>query len=178
MGLAALLHMSALAFQALKLAGAAYLLYLAWAMWREKGMIAFDRPAEVTGGRKIAVRAFLMNILNPKLSILLPRLPAAVRGTARGCAAAQMLILSSVFMAMTLGVFIAYPCSPTARERGFSIRARPDLDAEELRRRLCGARRQPGDLGTLNTVVPHDYNGIIATCPRRKDNLNILRNAL
>jgi threonine/homoserine/homoserine lactone efflux protein len=108
MGLAALLHMSALAFQALKLAGAAYLLYLAWAMWREKGMIAFDRPAEVTGGRKIAVRAFLMNILNPKLSIFfLAFLPQFVAPHA-DAPLLQMLILSSVFMAMTLGVFIAY----------------------------------------------------------------------
>jgi threonine/homoserine/homoserine lactone efflux protein len=108
MGLAAVLHMSALAFQALKLAGAAYLIYLAWAMWREKGMIAFDRPAGHSGGRKIVLRAFLMNILNPKLSIFfLAFLPQFVTPQA-DAPLVQMLILSGVFMTMTLVVFIAY----------------------------------------------------------------------
>lgn len=108
LGLAAILHMSAVAFTVLKFAGAAYLLYLAWAMWREKGMFAFDRPPGETAALKIMVRAFLLNILNPKLSIFfLAFLPQFV---APGAAAPllQMLVLSGVFMAMTLAVFIVY----------------------------------------------------------------------
>ncbi len=108
MGLAAILHMSALVFQALKLAGAAYLLYLAWVTWREKGAIALDAPAGETSGRRIAIRAFLMNILNPKLSIFfLAFLPQFVVPHAEA-PLLQMLALSGVFMAMTLVVFVGY----------------------------------------------------------------------
>ncbi|MBU1236151.1 MAG: LysE family translocator [Gammaproteobacteria bacterium] len=107
-GLAAVLHMSALVFQALKLAGAAYLLYLAWTTWREKGAIAVDAPAGETSGRRIAIRAFLMNILNPKLSIFfLAFLPQFVAPHAEA-PLVQMLLLSGVFMAMTLIVFVGY----------------------------------------------------------------------
>jgi len=70
LGLAALLHTSALAFQALKFAGVAYLFYLAWATWRDKAAFAVDdrAPAARSAG-SIVVKAFLLNILNPKLSI-------------------------------------------------------------------------------------------------------------
>src|SRR5262249_33525055 len=47
LGLAALLHASAVAFQVLKFAGVAYLLYLAWGTWRDKAafVIEHDRTA-------------------------------------------------------------------------------------------------------------------------------------
>lgn len=44
-GVAALLHTSALAFQALKYLGVAYLLYMAWAMLKEKGALSVDVDA-------------------------------------------------------------------------------------------------------------------------------------
>ena len=69
LGLSAILHMSAVAFQAVKYAGAAYLLYLAWSMWRDTGALKFNSPSHKNGLRQIATRGFLINILNPKLSI-------------------------------------------------------------------------------------------------------------
>lgn len=108
MGLAAILHVSAVAFNILKFAGVAYLLYLAWRMWHEKGMIAFDRPSSAIGARSIMVKAFLLNILNPKLSIFfLAFLPQFVVPSG-GSPLVQMLVLSAVFMGMTLAVFIVY----------------------------------------------------------------------
>lgn len=107
-GLAAILHTSAVAFQVLKLAGVAYLLYLAWTMWREKGVVAFNRPASEAGARNIIVKAFLLNILNPKLSIFfLAFLPQFV-APHTGAPLLEMMLLSAVFMAMTLVVFIVY----------------------------------------------------------------------
>jgi threonine/homoserine/homoserine lactone efflux protein len=110
LGLAALMHTSALAFQALKIAGVLYLLYLAFATWRDRSAfaIASDVPAARTGSVAIVVRAFLLNILNPKLTIFfLAFLPQFV---APGSASplADLLALSGVFMAMTFAVFVVY----------------------------------------------------------------------
>ena len=108
LGLAAILHMSALAFQAVKFAGVAYLFYLAYSLWRETGMFSFDRPPVQTTAKSIMVKAFLLNILNPKLSIFfLAFLPQFVVPGADS-ALSQMMVLSGVFMAMTFGVFVIY----------------------------------------------------------------------
>jgi threonine/homoserine/homoserine lactone efflux protein len=108
LGLAAILHMSALAFQALKYAGVVYLLYLAWGMWRETGALQFDAPATRKGVRQIITRGFLINILNPKLSIFfLAFLPLFVSPRATS-PTLQLMLLSAVFMAMTLVIFILY----------------------------------------------------------------------
>jgi len=108
LGLAAILHVSALAFQTLKFLGVAYLLYFAWTMWRETGSIKFDNSSTETNPRQIIIRGFLINILNPKLSIFfLAFLPQFVT-TGTTAPLLQMLILSGVFMAMTLFIFIGY----------------------------------------------------------------------
>jgi len=107
-GLAAILHMSAVAFQAMKFAGVAYLLYLAWATWHDKGSITFNSTGVDTSSQNIVVRGFLLNILNPKLSIFfLAFMPQFVVADT-GSPLPQLLLLSSVFMAMTLAVFIVY----------------------------------------------------------------------
>jgi threonine/homoserine/homoserine lactone efflux protein len=107
-GLAAVLHMSALAFQVLKFAGMAYLFYLAYATWRDKQAFAVNAQAAAASGKGIAIKAFLINILNPKLSIFfLAFLPQFVAPDAPS-PLLQLLVLSAVFMAMTLAVFIVY----------------------------------------------------------------------
>ena len=111
LGLAALMHSSALAFAALKYAGAAYLLYLALATWRDRsGFAVAGDPAE-RSPRRLMVKALLLNILNPKLTLFfLAFLPQFVdpASSSANSPLAQMLVLSSVFMAMTFVVFVAY----------------------------------------------------------------------
>jgi threonine/homoserine/homoserine lactone efflux protein len=109
LGLAAVLHTSALAFAALKWCGVVYLLYMAWQALRETGALALDaRPAERRSSRRVIVTGFLINILNPKLSIFflafLPQFIAADEAHPIG----RMLELSGAFMAMTLAVFVVY----------------------------------------------------------------------
>jgi len=117
LGLSAILHTSALAFQAVKYAGVAYLLYLAWSMWRETGALTFDSSLPKKGLWQIARRGFLINILNPKLSIFfLAFLPLFVSPHAAS-PTFQMLILSAVFMAMTLFIFILYGISANGVRR-------------------------------------------------------------
>src|ERR1043166_6074677 len=69
MGLAALLHTSALAFQIFKYLGVAYLLFMAWSTLRESGALKVERQVGARSAVQVTVTAILINILNPKLSI-------------------------------------------------------------------------------------------------------------
>lgn len=108
LGLAAVMHTSALAFQALKYAGVAYLLYVAYATWRDTSAFAIEETPSASSALGVIVKAFLLNILNPKLTIFfLAFLPQFIQpGTAEPLL--QLIMLSAVFMAMTFIVFVAY----------------------------------------------------------------------
>ena len=108
LGLAAVLHTSALAFAALKWCGVFYLLYMAWQALRERGALAVDAGREHRSGVRVIVTGFLINILNPKLSIFfLAFLPQFIAAD-EGAPVARMLELSGAFMAMTFVVFVLY----------------------------------------------------------------------
>lgn len=108
LGLAAVLHASALAFAALKWCGVLYLLYMSWQALCEQGALAVESRLDARSSWQVIVTGFLINILNPKLSIFflafLPQFIAAneVHPLAR------MLELSATFMAMTFVVFVLY----------------------------------------------------------------------
>jgi threonine/homoserine/homoserine lactone efflux protein len=108
MGLAALMHTSALAFQTVKYLGVAYLLYMAWMTLREKGALRVQPDNIRRSALQVIVSAILANLLNPKLSIFflafLPQFVAADDPHPLG----QMLELSAVFMALTFVVFAIY----------------------------------------------------------------------
>lgn len=108
LGLAALMHTSALAFQVLKYAGVAYLFHVAFATWRDKSAFAVDGGLSRTSAPGLVIKAFLLNILNPKLTIFfLAFLPQFVEPGASQ-PLLQFLVLSGVFMAMTFAVFVVY----------------------------------------------------------------------
>lgn len=119
-GLAALLDASAVAFQALKYLGVAYLVYMAWTTFRDKGALAVPEQTGHTAPsvRKVIASAVLLNLLNPKLTIFFfAFLPQFVpNGTPD--ALARMLELSGVFMLATLVVFAAYgACAAAVRDQ-------------------------------------------------------------
>jgi threonine/homoserine/homoserine lactone efflux protein len=108
MGLAALLHASALAFQAFKYLGVAYLLYMAWATLRERGALSIQKQSAARTTLHVTVEAILINILNPKLSIFfLAFLPQFVSAD-EAHPLSVMLGLSAAFMLMTFVVFVGY----------------------------------------------------------------------
>jgi threonine/homoserine/homoserine lactone efflux protein len=112
LGLAAVLHTSALAFAVLKWCGVAYLLYMAWQALRETGALAIEAGTEARptarSSRRVIVTAVLINILNPKLSIFfLAFLPQFIAAD-EAYPLARMLELSGVFMLMTFAVFAVY----------------------------------------------------------------------
>ena len=108
LGLAALLHTSALAFQTLKCLGIAYLLYMAWNTLREQGALQVEKETGPRSTAQVIVSAVLINILNPKLSIFfLAFLPQFVSAD-EPHPLSQMLELSAVFMLLTFAVFVGY----------------------------------------------------------------------
>lgn len=118
LGLAAILHSSAIMFQIVKYAGVAFLLYMAWQTLRDHGPLAFNASPDQSGLGKIALRGALLNVLNPKLSLFfLAFLPQFLSGNAQS-AASEMLVLGGVFMAMTFVVFVGYGWfAATARDK-------------------------------------------------------------
>ena len=108
LGLSAVMHTSALAFQVLKYAGVAYLFYLAYATLRDKSAFALDTtPQHATAG-SLVIKALLLNILNPKLTLFfLAFLPQFIAHDG-SAPLLQLLTLSGVFMAMTFVVFVIY----------------------------------------------------------------------
>ncbi|MGJ4962345.1 LysE family translocator [Bradyrhizobium sp. HKCCYLRH3061] len=136
-GLAAVLHTSALAFAALKYCGVAYLLYMAWQTLGERGALAVETKddADARSAGRVVLTGFLINILNPKLSIFfLAFLPQFIAGDAAH-PLALMLELSAAFMAMTFAVFVLYGLFAAAvRDR---VVSRPRVMAW-LRRAFAG----------------------------------------
>ena len=107
-GLAAVLHASALAFSALKWLGVVYLLYMSWQALRERGALAVDGRLDERSARRVIATGFLINILNPKLSIFfLAFLPQFIAAN-EAYPLTRMLELSGTFMAMTFVVFVLY----------------------------------------------------------------------
>ena len=107
-GLAAIFNTSAIVFQSIKFIGVAYLLYLAWSMWREDGVIRLENKKRDINLLNISIKGFLINILNPKLTLFfLAFLPQFIP-TLTKTPVTDMLILGSEFMAITLVVFVLY----------------------------------------------------------------------
>ncbi|RXJ91920.1 lysine transporter LysE [Arcobacter sp. CECT 8983] len=107
-GLAAILHTSAVAFQIVKIIGVCYLFYLAYMMYKETGSLQIKGKQKQKGLYKIVLRGFLINILNPKLSIFfLAFLPQFISSSSTTIVS-EMLLMSFVFMIMTFVVFVIY----------------------------------------------------------------------
>lgn len=107
-GLAALLHTSALAFLAIKYLGVAYLFYMAWNVLKDGGAMEIQEDNDTKGYVRIATTGTLINVLNPKLSLFfLAFLPQFI-SPGSTTPTADLIGLASVFMLMTFIVFVAY----------------------------------------------------------------------
>ena len=108
MGLAALLHTSALAFQTMKYLGVAYLLWMAWSALKERGALAVSNEADTRSDVQVVISAILVNILNPKLSIFFFAFLPQFISAGEPQPLARMIELSAVFMLLTFAVFVGY----------------------------------------------------------------------
>ena len=135
-GLAALLHASALAFQIVKYLGVAYLFYMVWGVLRDGGALQVSERSAPISAARIVANGFLLNILNPKLSLFfLAFLPQFVPADTPD-ATSYMLGLAVTFMVLTFIVFVGYGAFASAARRYVISRPRVML---WLRRGFAGA---------------------------------------
>jgi threonine/homoserine/homoserine lactone efflux protein len=136
LGLAALLHTSAVAFHTFKYLGVAYLLYMAWMTLKEHGALKVEPDESGRSALQVTIHAILINILNPKLSIFFfAFLPQFVHAD-EPHPLARMLELSAVFMLVTFVVFVGYGLFAAAVRK--QVISRPRI-LTWMRRAFAGA---------------------------------------
>jgi threonine/homoserine/homoserine lactone efflux protein len=108
LGVAALLKSSAVAFEAVKLAGAAYLIWIGIKAIRSKGLSsAHERPSQPLG--VVFRQSVIGNLLNPKVTLFfIVFLPQFVNPHGGQSVMLQMFELGGVFMLQTVVVFSVF----------------------------------------------------------------------
>ncbi len=116
-GVAAILHASALAFQIVKYLGVIYLLYMAWSVMRDGGALDVDENRQPVSMQRTAYTGILLNVLNPKLSLFFMAFLPQFISAPDTAPTATMILLAGVFMLLTFIVFIGYGgCAALARD--------------------------------------------------------------
>jgi threonine/homoserine/homoserine lactone efflux protein len=134
LGVAAIFQASAAAFTALKLAGAGYLLYLAWQAFRASAAGIRIGSAGTLSCAQLYRRGILMNVTNPKVSIFFLAFLPQFADPARGSVALQIAVLGGVFIGATLLVFGTIALLAGAIGRRLTQSAR----AERVMNRIAG----------------------------------------
>ena len=106
-GVAVLFQTSELAFLALKIVGAGYLLYLAYGAFRAGSTALESDEPKGSGMRRQQLygRGIIMNVTNPKVAIFFLAFLPQFADPARGSIPLQMLLLGMLFIVSTLIVF-------------------------------------------------------------------------
>ena len=136
LGLSAMMQTSVVAFEILRVAGVAYLLYMAWMTLKETGALAVAPDGRDASALDITMRAILLNLLNPKLTVFfLAFLPQFI-GHGDAQPTLRFVELGGVFMTMTFVVFVVYGvAAATVRDQ---VLSRPSVLAI-MRRLFAGA---------------------------------------
>lgn len=105
LGVAALFKTSVMAFTALKIVGAVYLLYLAWQSFsagRARLTASSEKPL---GAKALYLRGIFMNVTNPKVAIFFLAFLPQFADPLRGSVPLQILLLGAAFMLTALVIF-------------------------------------------------------------------------
>ena len=107
LGISAIFYSSALAFCAVKYAGAAYLMYLAWKAIQDRNALKLKSSVNPLSCFALFRRGFIMNTLNPKVALFfLAFLPQFVSGNPQHVAL-EMIFLGLIFMVQSVVIFTA-----------------------------------------------------------------------
>jgi threonine/homoserine/homoserine lactone efflux protein len=102
-GLGSLVERSVLVFTAMKLAGAAYLIFLGVRAFRQRGaLVSLELGGESRGGLRSGLDGFLVGIANPKTVVFLAAVLPQFVEPSRGHVPVQMVLLGLVFTVIAL----------------------------------------------------------------------------
>jgi threonine/homoserine/homoserine lactone efflux protein len=106
-GITALLFAVPYAYDALRLGGALYLLWLAWQVLKPNGRSPFQvRELAVDGPRKLFAMGFLTNLLNPKIAMLYLALLPQFIDPAQGSVLVQSIVFGSIQIVISASVHV------------------------------------------------------------------------
>ena len=104
-GITALLFAVPYAYDALRLAGAAYLLWLAWQALKPNGRSPFQvRALPVDSPRKLFAMGFVTNLLNPKIAMLYLALLPQFIDPAQGSVLMQSVVFGTAQIVISVSV--------------------------------------------------------------------------
>ncbi|MYL19645.1 LysE family translocator [Halobacillus litoralis] len=104
-GVSAVIYQSAAAFEIVKYAGAAYLLFLAFQSFTAGESADGPSQGEAEKYHKLYMKGIFMNLLNPKVSLFFLALLPPFVDPSRGSVSLQMLLLGSIFIIQAFLVF-------------------------------------------------------------------------
>ncbi len=105
LGVAVIFQTSPTAFLALKIVGAAYLVYLAWLTVRSGSSEAHLQGQNFVGHWALYKRGIIMNITNPKVTLFFLALLPQFASPSHGSLTIQMFILGGLFILSAFAVF-------------------------------------------------------------------------
>jgi threonine/homoserine/homoserine lactone efflux protein len=105
LGVAVLFKTYPVAFTAVKIIGALYLLYLAYLSFRRGASAAAIEKSSFTGYYALYRRGLVMNVTNPKVALFFLALLPQFADASRGYMAVQFITLGFIFMFATLIIF-------------------------------------------------------------------------
>lgn len=105
LGVAVIFQTSAIAFLLLKLAGALYLLYLAWCVFRSGVMEDSSRTVASSGWQQLFLRGLIMNVTNPKVALFFLAFLPQFANPQYGSLTLQIMLLGFIFMIASILVF-------------------------------------------------------------------------
>ena len=115
LGLSAVMQAGSVAFEVVRWAGVAYLVFMGASMIRQAGTLPLDGegvPVEPMG--HVVRRAILLNVLNPKLTVFFFAFLPQFLDAPPGLFDAQLIWLGAHFMLMTFAVFAVYAYASAA----------------------------------------------------------------
>ncbi|MCW5669849.1 MAG: LysE family translocator [Hydrogenophaga sp.] len=119
-GLTALFMAVPLAYEILKWAGAAYLLYLAWQAVKPGARSPFEaRDLPQDSPRKLFAMGFLTNLLNPKIAVFYLAIFPQFVSPANGSVFAQSVVLGLTQIVLSFGVNLSIALSAATLARWF-----------------------------------------------------------